>query len=79
LINDIYRLGFDIHKVKEESQLTPNKKRSLILQINAISADLSQKERLFSNTLGNAARTINSLLFIGNFVCIILILVFWEA
>ncbi len=74
LINDINRLGSDIHKVKEENQLTPDKKSTLILQINTISADLSQRERLFSNTLGNAARTINSLLFIGNFVCIILIL-----
>jgi len=74
LINEADSLSSQIHAQIEKSNFTPALQQAYLNSINIITAELSKKERIFANVLGNTARTINNYLFWINVFCIVLIL-----
>ncbi len=74
MINEADSIDNRAHTQIKSGSVTPAGKLAFTGQINFITAELSKKERIFSNALGNAARNINHYLFLVNVFCIILIL-----
>ena len=73
LINELADIGNEINDKIKNGTLESNRKYELISKINTITTELTQKERAFSNTLGNASRSIDMYLFSANIILTILI------
>jgi len=73
LINELSAIGDEINNKITTNTLTPERKHELIDKINIITTELTQRERAFSNTLGNASRSIDMYLFYANIFLTLLI------
>lgn len=73
LINELAAIGEEINDKIKTGTLTPARRQELLGKINIITTELTQKERAFSNTLGNAARLIDMYLFLANIFLTVLI------
>jgi signal transduction histidine kinase len=74
IIGKVRLLGEEAHEKMKLSTLSNDEKDSLIRQLNLYTAELTQQERAFSESLGAGARKINNYLFYANVVLTLLIM-----
>lgn len=75
LIGKEYRMGQEIYRRVMAGNISEEEKPLLEKRINDISSALTHKERLFTNTLGAASRSINQYLFFTNLTLTIVIII----
>lgn len=74
LVGKEYRMGQEIYQRVIAKNIGEEEKPILERRINEISSALTHKERLFTNTLGAASRSINQYLFFTNLALTIVII-----
>jgi signal transduction histidine kinase len=74
LINRFDTIGRNIHTQIQAGTLSAEQKVNLIMEINFISSQLSEKESAFSNALGDTARNVKGYLLLVNVFLILLLL-----
>jgi signal transduction histidine kinase len=74
LINRLSFIGHDVYKKTEASNLSPEERQKVLLQISKISDDLTVNERNFSNTLAEGSRKIKDYLIFTNIFFILIII-----
>ncbi len=74
LINELYFTGNEIYKKNISSDLTPEDRQKLLLQIGNLSDKLTVNERNFLNTLGDGTRKIKEYLIYTNIFFILIII-----
>jgi signal transduction histidine kinase len=75
LINNLQRLGLQVHQKIKNGNLPASEKRDLLLAVSANSAELTLKEQAFSETLGLISRTINLYVFLANVLITLVIVI----
>jgi signal transduction histidine kinase len=75
MVKKLHQLGLLSHQKIIEKKISLAGKKSLILSISNISAQLTVEERSFSDTLGAICRTINLDVFIANVLISLIIVV----
>ncbi|MFN3752444.1 sensor histidine kinase [Flavobacterium sp.] len=73
LINQIERIGLEIHKEITTGTLTPESKSYYLFKLSEVSDKLTINERDFSNTLGEGTREIRDYLIIANIIFVLII------
>ena len=74
LVNKLHQTGLQAHAEMMKGEMPAARKRSLILSITGISADLTVKEKAFSDELGAICRSINLYIFLANIFITLVIL-----
>ena len=74
LVNKLHDIGLQSHAEITKGKMSAARKKSLILSITSISAELTIKEQAFSDTLGAICRSINVYIFIANIFITLVIL-----
>lgn len=74
LVGEELKLAHAIKQKSDEGKILLTEKTDIILKINAITTQLTIKERAFSDTIGEAARNIRSLLILVNVIMNLLII-----
>ncbi len=75
LVNNLQNLGLQVREKIISGKIQAAEKRSMILAISNISADLTIKEQAFSNTMGAISRTINLYVFIADlFITLVIVI-----
>ncbi|CAN5336811.1 hypothetical protein BH10BAC4_BH10BAC4_12590 [soil metagenome] len=74
IIGKVSALGGGAHEKIKQATLSNDEKSLLIRQVNLYTADLTQQERAFSESMGAGARKINTYLFFSNIVLTLLII-----
>ncbi len=72
LIGRLYAIGEVAHQKISSATLTEKEQQQLLEKVSSLTAELTEKERAFSENLGAAARKINIWLFYINFVMTLL-------
>jgi signal transduction histidine kinase len=74
LVGEELKFAYAIKQKSEEGKFLPAEKTDIIMKINDITAQLTIKERAFSDTIGEASRDIRSLLSLVNVIMTLLII-----
>jgi signal transduction histidine kinase len=75
LVNKLRQIGIQSRNKITTGKISAAEKKSLILSISNLSAELTIKEQAFSDTLGAICRTINLYIFTANVLIILVILI----
>lgn len=75
MVNNLQQLGLQAHQKITAGNISAAEKKALILAISNNSAQMTIKERAFSDILGNISRSINLYVFIGNVFITLVILI----
>ncbi|WP_295792070.1 HAMP domain-containing sensor histidine kinase [Mucilaginibacter sp.] len=74
LVNKLHQTGLHAHAEMMKGEIPAARKKSLILSITGISAELTVKEKAFSDALGAICRSINLYIFLANIFITLVIL-----
>jgi signal transduction histidine kinase len=74
LIGQEMKLGMEARQRADNGTLTPVERENIISRINAVTIELTVKERAFLATLGAASRSIKVILFYANVIMTLLII-----
>jgi signal transduction histidine kinase len=75
MLNNLHQLGLLSHQKITSGKISAAEKKSLILSISNISAELTIREQAFSDTLGTISRTINLYVFIADVLVTLVIVI----
>ncbi|MDB4903936.1 MAG: His Kinase (phospho-acceptor) protein [Mucilaginibacter sp.] len=75
MVNKLYQLGLQSRQKIRSGKISGAEKKSLILSIDNISAELTIKEQAFSNTLGAICRSIDVYIFIADLLVTLVIVI----
>jgi signal transduction histidine kinase len=75
LINKLHRVGLEVRQKLNKGSLTAEEKKMLILEISAISQQLTKMEDEFSDTLGSICRDVNVYVFVADVIITLVIII----
>ena len=75
MVSELHQLGLTSRQKIISGEISPAEKKSLILQINNISGQLTIREEAFSNVLGAISREIDSYIFVADLLVTLVIVV----